>query len=355
MRFLITCYKLDLSGSSTYTYTLATELQKRGHRVDVFSPLPEIIGDKLKKIGINVYENPMEIIDKDYFCSIIQHNILALMIRKIKPDTPMVFISHGILFPQAFLEYPPSIDINIQKYIAVSEEVRNNLISNCRISFSNIEIVRNFVDIKRFQPHRKISSNPKTVLLLSNHSSNIYSVVKEACKKLKLKLLVIGKHKKVFETEKYINKADIVISLGRGILEAMSCGRAAIVYGYQGGDGMVTKENLNELKKYNFSGRMFKKKFGIFDLIQEIRKYKSTMGEINRKIVLSNFNSSTLSEKIIEVCKHARNNFSPKVISIPYNELIWFQNIIKSDYDRRLKKRKKIARLMAFVRRLFHA
>ena len=37
-----------------------------------------------------------------------------------------------------------------------------------------------------------------------------------------------------------INEVDIVFSLGRGVIEAMLCGRIPIVFDHLGGDGMVT-------------------------------------------------------------------------------------------------------------------
>ena len=330
MRFLITCYKLDLSGSSTYTFTLASELKKKGHQIDVFSPFPEIIGDKLKRKKINVFENLEKIAEREYDCIIAQHNVLALMIRSKKPQVPMIFISHGIL---PFLEQPPSIDINIQKYIAVSEEVKNNLILNHHVPSQNVEIIRNFIDTERFFPQGEVNEKPRTILFMSNkYTPKIYKVIKNACSNLKSKLIIIGRYRSVFDTENYINKADIVISLGRGALEAMSCGRAVIVYDYQGGDGMVTENNINKIRKNNFSGRRFKKDYDMADLIQEIKKYKKSMGKINREIILKDHNAMLSVERIITICNQAQTNFSPRSISIPYKELIWCQNYGRNIY-----------------------
>lgn len=328
MRFLITCYRLDLSGSSTYTFTLASELKKRGHEVDVFSPFPEMIANELKKKKIKVHKNLEEIANEKYSCIIAQHNVLALMIRSIKPEVPMVFVSHSTI---EFLEQPPSIDINIQKYVAISEAVKNNLVLNHDIPTENIEIVRNFVDVNRFFPRREINERPKVLLLLSSRfTSKVYATIERACKKLQLELIVIGKTKQVLNVDDHINDADIVISLGRGILEAMACGRAAIVYDYQGGDGMITSNTIKEIRKWHFSGKRFKKDYDVTDLVKEIQKYKQSMGEINREIALKDYNASLLSDKIINICNQAQNNFCPRSISILSEELIWYQNQIKN-------------------------
>lgn len=328
MRFLITCYRLDLSGSSTYTFTLASEFKKKGHKVDVFSPFPGTMANELKKKDISVYEALDEVPNKKYTSIIAQHNVLALMIRSIKPAVPMLFISHSTI---EFLEQPPSIDINIQKYVAISEAVKNNLVLNHGIPTEDIEIIRNFVDVNRFSPQSEINEKPKAVLFLSNrYTSKVYEIIEGACRKLRLKLIFIGKTKPVLKTEDYINEADIVISLGRGILEAMSCGRAAIVYDYQGGDGVITPNTILEIRKWHFSGKRFKKNYDVSGLVKEIQKYEQSMGKINRELILKDYNASLLSDKIINICNQTQNNFCPRSISIPSEKLIWYQNEIRN-------------------------
>ena len=299
--------------------------------VDVFSPFSGTMAGRLEKMGIRIYEDIEKLAGEKYACIIAQHNILALIVRSVKPEAPMIFVSHGILLPQAALEQPPSMDINIQRYVAVSEEVKNNLILNHHVSPENVEVVRNFVDASRFFPQREINESPKVVLLISNRvASKVYRTIKDACKKLKLKLIVIGKMNSVLNVEDYINKADIVVSLGRGILEAMACGRAAIVYDYQGGDGMITEENITEIRKHNFSGRTFKKNFDITELILEIEKYQKSMGAINRQIILRDYNASSASERIINICNEIQKNFKPRWINVPQAELMSYPHQIKS-------------------------
>jgi len=317
MRILITCYRLDLTGSSTFTFTLASALRSRDIDVDVFSPFPEILSNRLEQRGVRVSKSLEQVASEKYDCIIAQHNILASLIRSVKPEVPMLFVSHGILRAQAFLEQPPSEDINIQKYIAVSEEVKDNLISSHRISADDIEVVWNCVDVNRFSPRGEINERPEVVLFISNRfTSKVYRTIRDACEKLQLKLIVIGKTKRVFNTEYYINKADIVISLGRGIIEAMACGRAAIVYDYQGGDGMITKDNIDEIRKYNFSGRRFKEKYVVAALIREISKYDSRMGAVNRDIIIREHNASLATDRIISICQEAESNFRPTPGSI---------------------------------------
>jgi GT2 family glycosyltransferase/glycosyltransferase involved in cell wall biosynthesis len=316
MDILITCYRLDLTGSSTYTLTLATELKNRGHSVTVFSPFPEVIADEMRKRKISVFKNLRDIASRQFSIIIAQHNILAAMVRTVLPEVPMIFICHGKILPQAYLEQPLPIDIDVRKYIAVSDRIRDHLIVNHQIPPHCVETVANFVDTQKFLPRSEIRQVPGVVLLLSNRCTRqMDKTVKRACRKLNLRLMVIGGNRQVSNVQDYINKADIVISLGRGILEAMACGRAAIVYGYLGGDGMITQDNIDLLKKGNFCGRVFRKNYNVKDLTREIRKYHPSMGEINRAIVLREFSVSMAADKITDICNEVLNTFHPKPIS----------------------------------------
>ncbi len=329
MKFLITCNSLDLSGSSTYTYTLAIELIRQGYQVDVFTLFEDEIAKELKKKNIFA-SSEIEKFNKKYDCIIAQHNVLALIIRGFMPKTPMIFISHGVI---PFLEQPPSQDINIYKYIAISEEIKKNLTKK-GVTPKNIIIIRNFIDINRFFPLKRINSIPKNALFISNHQNKKNKIIiKEACSSLGIKLKTLGKNKKSFYTEKYITKADIVFSLGRGALESMSCGRAVIIYDYAGGEGIITKNNEKIISTYNFSGRKFQKDFTSFSLAQEIKKYHPRMGEINRKIIEKKYNCETEVKKIINLCVEAKNNFSYKKINIPSAELYYFNDQIKNIYN----------------------
>ena len=68
-----------------------------------------------------------------------------------------------------------------------------------------------------------------------------------------------------------LNEADIVFTLGRGAIETMMCGRIPIIFDYQGGDGMVTPENIHELMTCNFSGRLYGRNYRVEEMIDEIK------------------------------------------------------------------------------------
>jgi len=58
------------------------------------------------------------------------------------------------------------------------------------------------------------------------------------------------------------NYADVVVGHGRGILEAMACGKPAVILGEGGQGALVGPDNVEEIAHYNFSGRHFRHRHG---------------------------------------------------------------------------------------------
>lgn len=310
MKILITLNNLDkFSGSGTYTYTLAKELNKK-HRVTVFSLRVGKLAKILQKEGVRIINDLKPISQESFDIIHAQHWWETLLAFSFFPNTPMVFLKHGVL---PWQETPPSFLKNILYYVAVSEEVKENLIQT-GINEKQIKIIRNPIDIQRFKPTSPINKQLKNVLVISNNYSplvkpSVKSVILEVCKKLNLKPRFLGRpyEKTAWKTEKYINKSDLVISLGRGALESMSCGRAVIVYDLWGGDGIITKENFKQIQKNNFSGRRFKKQYTPQDLIKEIKKYDPKMAEINRSLILENFDVQNIAKEFVDLYKRYAN------------------------------------------------
>ena len=312
MRVLIaTHHYFDLTGSETFAYTLAKTLMFKGCNVAIYSPyIGGIITEKTLQLGIPVFSSLQEIKEEKFDAIHLSHNLVAIEVRYCFPYTPIIFLSHGVL---PFLEQPPLEDLNISKFLAVSEEVKGNLIQR-GIFNDNILIFRNMIDTKRFYPLEEINEEPKRVLVNSRRmDQQTLSIVAEACKRLGLEMKFIGNPGNIeWDVEKHINQVDICISLGRGILEAMSCGRAAIVFDYDGGDGLVTVDNIDEIQKCNFSGRRLKRRFSVETLIDEIQKYTKHMGMANRGIVEERFSAEKNVNLLIDIYEKAINFFEHK-------------------------------------------
>ena len=91
-----------------------------------------------------------------------------------------------------------------------------------------------------------------------------------------LNFIAINKFEnQVWEIEKAINDADLVIGLGRSAYEAMACGRPVVIYDHRPyskcyADGYLKKECIEESLKMNCSGRRFKYELSSEELELEI-------------------------------------------------------------------------------------
>ncbi|OGL36886.1 hypothetical protein A3A68_01815 [Candidatus Saccharibacteria bacterium RIFCSPLOWO2_01_FULL_48_13] len=283
MNILTSTASLDLSGVPTFTLTMYNELVKRGHNVTVYSP------------GFGKIESQMNVvkdIDKIPYPDVIiaQANTVAESLKQVFPNVPLIFYSHGALPDRAALEQPPNFIADW--YLAVNEEVQENLRSK-GVPAGRVSIVRDFIDTDRFKSQKPIRKKIKQVLFISNYKKwKNFQAVDGACKKLGFELVCFGSpYGRNYEIEKAINKADLVVSWGRGILEAMSCGRAALSFDRFEGDGYITPETYFEARKNNFSGRIYKHNFTADTLANEILKYSSEAANLNREIIMKYHNA----------------------------------------------------------------
>ena len=55
--------------------------------------------------------------------------------------------------------------------------------------------------------------------------------------------------------EEKVVQSDIVLGMGRALLEGLAAGRPSVLVGYEGVIGLVTNDNFERLQFSNFSGR----------------------------------------------------------------------------------------------------
>ena len=292
---------LDFTGSELFTFTLADFLRRLGHEVTVYSPYIDKLRQRFDSIRVRVFESLDEIRDHNFDLAHVHHNITAMEVRHCFPNLPMVYLSHGVL---PYLEQPPAIDLQITRFLAVSEEVRGALIGQ-GISEDRISSFRNIVDSHRFCPTSNIAAAPRNAIVISARiDERRESIIREACARLGITVRFLGGRFGAVppsELPLHINNADIVFSLGRGAVEAMMCGRIPIIFDYLGGDGMVTPENLPELMSCNFSGRRHGRDYTVDDLVLEIQKYRNENGVPLRALSLELFDAQINTPKLIDI------------------------------------------------------
>jgi len=330
LKILLTNHHLlSYQGSELFTLQIAEYLVSQGHKVTIYTKYIDELKNVIEQEGIIVVTN-LELIKTEKFdVAHVHHNILALDVRHYFHNLPIIFMSHGVI---PFLEQPPAFDIGISKYIAVSEEVKENLISY-DIDNNLIDIFHNKINPRIFKQTKPLNHKPEKALVISNKIDlNTENIIREACNLLNIQIEFIGKRFLSVPPERVvykINESDIVFSLGRGVIETMMCGRIPIIFDSDGGDGIVNPENINILMKKNFSGRVNKKYFSVSELVEEIDKYDSTHGNVLKEFALKLFSTDTINE-LVKIYKEViSKNSSNEYSKIERKKVEFFVNATK--------------------------
>jgi len=308
---IATYYYHALTGSELFAFTLAECLTLKGHSVCLYSPhIGGIITQQTRKLSIPVYDDLLKLRQEKFDIIHASHNITACETRYCFQHTPMVFLSHGVA---PALEQPPIHDLNISKFLAVTEEVRDNLLRK-GITRRETAIFRNIVNTDRFAPTQPLNSRPKKALIFSRKFDEVTKcAIQQACTLKRIEVEIVNDT--VFDVETYMNQVDIIFTRGRGAIEAMATGRIVIIPG----DGLVTEKNFKEIQKCNFSGRRFHKNPNVTFFKDAIEKYDSTLGENNRSIALKYFSADLRVQKLIDIYRQVIHTYEDEVLDV--NEL----------------------------------
>lgn len=251
MKILLATYSLsERAGSETWVLTMYDHLTKT-HNVDVY------VSKAGKNNLINAECNP----NKQYDLALINHNTCLNELRTWDIGK-RVFTSHG---PNPALEQPiPGADV----YVSVSEEVQANL----KAKGFDSQVIRNPINTDHFT-ESPVNRELKNILFMFNHAFkpriSPLEKVMVACAGYEFKVLSDFQA----NVKESISWADLVITAGRGCYESLSCGKNVMIVNRAWFDGMVTWENIFELRKNNCSGRRFDLPGGAEDIRNELKKY----------------------------------------------------------------------------------
>ena len=259
-----------MGGTETWVLTMARHLSKE-HEVGVFTHVKGFVSDLLKDY---IDDNP-----KGYDLALINHNTCVDVDAKYK-----IFTSHGTV-PE--LEKPPKSYkyYQIDYYVAVSE--------NASRHHGIPHIIKNPIDTERFKPTTEVGEHPVVVLGITQG------------KIPKVNLLPVRRDRD--DMPERINKVDLVVSMGRGALEAMSCARPVIVwdnrpYWGERGDGYL--DDLNKLTG-NVAGEYNRRQIV---WAEELAKYKPEHGQRNREYILKHHDVKQIAKEYLRIWKTNTKN-----------------------------------------------
>src|SRR5579884_3539074 len=200
------------------------------------------------------------------------------------PGAVRIYVVHSVDY---LLQAPPQLGDRCQAVVVLNDRVRRAV--EARGWHAPVVRLRQPIDLRRFDGIGSGCSPARTVLVLSNElkSSRIrVKLIESACRANGLDVKWAGgEGNRLPAPELAIAGADVVVGLGRCVLEAMAAGRAAYVYGQVGGDGWVTPESYRAMESDGFAGTSASSVMvGAARLAEDLASWHEEMGQLNRDL-----------------------------------------------------------------------
>ena len=290
-------------GTEQWILIMATTLRQLGHNVIVYSPRIGPFGERyIAPVSILVDKPPRNGID----LLLINHNTCLEQVSGMSGIK--IFTSHS-----TFLEVERCVP-GADMYVAVSEHIQQ--IEKKR-GF-DCHVIYNPIDATRFTPTSAVHSNIRTIFVRVTHDSEEGKYLRRVLRGRGIKLLTLAE--KTEHLADYYNKADLVVAIGRELVEAMLCERNVLsmdVRGYiphYGGAGMITANNFEKLKPYWFSGRENPIPFDQKELfLSELDAYDPRQGKKLRKLATRHFHPRKIALQYLYLYVAQRRYLSRKI------------------------------------------
>lgn len=269
MRILVTSLHKDASGggSGSYTATLIKAFEKLGHTVK-YSLTP---GQE----------------DSNNFDMVVSsHNKQLVQIEHW--PIPIVHICHGTVPTD---ERPVA---GASAYVAITPEIQEYLKG---LGYESTIIP---------QPIEIPEEVPETA------SEDILYIINSASRCLVWDLPNLKISKRDIPIEEQIKNCKMVITIGRGALEAMAYKKPVIIADnrwYMGakGDGYVTPEDFPNMARSNFSGRWFFRNATQEWMQTQLSKYNPQDGEKLRELVAETYDSLKIAQQFIDLAMSVKD------------------------------------------------
>jgi hypothetical protein len=282
LRVLLTEEKLNLrGGAALYLRDVALGLLRRGHKPVVYSPELGEVADELRAATIPVVSDLSYLAEEPEVIHGQNHRATMTALLHFS-HAPAVFICHSwqetpILFPR------------VMRYVAVDEVCYDHLVSENGIDPGRVKLLFNFADLRRFKPRSALPATPKRALIFSNGVSEGHGLesIREACARANIELDAIGYGTETAASnpEEVLPHYDVVFAKARCAIEAMAVGCAVVACDVGGIAGMVTTENLPELRRLNFGRRSLANPLDPTLVYEAIRSYSAEdAARVSRKM-----------------------------------------------------------------------
>lgn len=285
-------------GTETYMLTVAHELGQLGHEVTI------AVAGELGPIAAEATAQGIDVVSgiaswpERADCALANDAATAAELAARYPNAPRVMLAHSDYFA---LQYPPQLSDVCSAIIVLNDRVAGHVESLA----AHAPVVRMTqpVDTLRFSPRRPEPTSARRALVLGNYlTGRAADELERACLAAGIRATFVGSHSgQTSRPEFAIAENDLVIGLGRCVVEAMACGRAAYVFGIAGGDGWVTAESYPALEADGFGGLVSADAVNGESLAAELRHWTPQMGTDNRVLAVKNHDALAHARRLVQL------------------------------------------------------
>lgn len=309
----------SFAGTETYTQTVAVELQRLGHEAIVYAPTLGPIAEQTRAHGVAVVDR-LDQMPSTCDAVVSQDTSAAFALTKRFHDAVRLQVVHSDYHA---LQSPPQLDGVCDAVVVLNDRVRRHVESLAQ----HPPIVRlgQPVDLRRFRGQREgQEQRTNRVLILGNYLHGpIAEVVTGACRDAGLEPVQAGVHTAPTATpEQLMADVDVVIGLGRCVIEAMACHRAAYVFGLMGSDGWVTPDSYPAMEADGFAGSATTRCVNRQDMADDLREWHAQMGLVNRQLAKSGHDIQQHAQQLVaELRSHMTAGARPEPATASADEL----------------------------------
>lgn len=282
MRILLTnAWMVGYGGTESWIVNMAKRLIDLGHIVSLYTPIPGKVLDHVKKLGVTIVSSGEfdlildnhQAVKRGFFSGFVIHTCHGI----IPVESPMCGVTN----------------------VAVSKKVADN--------WKIDSIIPNGIDTIRFSSKKPVNEKINMLLSLCK-SDSANRILAEICTSHKIKFRSMYGHE-VFNIEDKINEADLVVGVGRSLLDAMACGRPVVSFDDRNyystrmmGHGYITPDKFKFQQIDNFTASSIGTSLSKADLEREIfEKYNPKDGEVNRQFIIENLSIEKAVDRYLEI------------------------------------------------------
>ncbi len=267
---LITLFYADgLHGGVKYSAELGQYFQSLGYSVYVAGVVTsdfirEFFAQQNIKL-VNVHNFPFDI----HFDLVWAHHF---------PILPWL-VRHGLQYGRVInsciseflpVEKPVFFVENIDLIVALTENLRDNLVANYNVPADKIVVLPNTAPDAFFAYEYTAPMNLQRVAIVSNHPPQEVLKARELLIARGLSVDMLGGDNPVNVTPAVLAKYDAVITIGKTVQYCLAMGVPVYNYDHFGGSGYITPENVAVESAANFSGRSFRMQKSAEQIVGEI-------------------------------------------------------------------------------------